>query len=80
MIKLKVLITQALTVMALIITYMAHSWVEYGAGLNPMFALPLATLLMVLPYIMDHYFEELIDAQQKNKLSTLRYKKPEDRV
>jgi hypothetical protein len=76
MIKLLTVCTQALTVLAMILTYLANHWMEVGTyGLNPFFALPIATILMVLPYLIDHYFVENIDEETED-LSCINLKRP----
>lgn len=58
MIKLLTISTQCLTALAMILTYLAHSWVKEAFGINPFIALPIATLLMIMPYVIDHFFVE----------------------
>ena len=44
------LFTQVCTMAAGLGVYQAAQWINEGYGLNPLLALPIATLLFVLPY------------------------------
>jgi len=49
------LITQVLTCTAMVLVYLAHAYESLGIGINPFIALPIATLLLVEPYVRDQY-------------------------
>lgn len=57
------LFTQICTAAALFCAYMANEWLTVGFGLNPWIAIPVATLLMVVPHITNHYLEEVDDTE-----------------
>ena len=79
MIKLLTIITQMLTVSATVLTHLAILWTDVGRGLNPYIALPIATLCMVLPYVIDHFFIEIVPDDDYVSTITVNpeaYKKP----
>ena len=49
-------ITQSFSMSALLLIYLAHSYMTIGNGLNPFIALPIATLFIIEPYIRHQYF------------------------
>jgi hypothetical protein len=57
------LFTQICTATALFLVYLANEWLTVGFGLNPWIAIPVATLLMVVPHIANHYLEEVDDTE-----------------
>lgn len=71
MIYLMNIITQACTVTALILTYLANEWLTVGYGINPWIALPVATILMGLPHFINHYMEEI---PQREDLTCIKLK------
>lgn len=60
MIRLFTLLTQMCTAMAAVLTFLANEWLTVGLGINPWAAIPGATILMMVPYIVDHYFIEIV--------------------
>jgi hypothetical protein len=70
MVKLLTLMTQMFTTSAAVLVFMANEYQVMGFGLNPYLALPLATLFMVAPYFIDHWFIE-IDPGSPDELSTI---------
>lgn len=49
------LTTQMMTGSAMSLVYLAHAYMATGHGINPFVALPIATILLVEPYIRDQY-------------------------
>ncbi len=47
---MKTIVTQLATIGTMTLIYMSYQWMEVGYGLHPFIALPIATLLMVVPY------------------------------
>lgn len=74
MIKLLTICTQTLTALSMILVYLADQWMSEGFGINPYIALPLSTLLIVLPYLIDHFFIEVVPEQ--GGLSCIQLNKP----
>lgn len=73
MIKLLTLLTQLCTTSSAILVYMAHQWNTIGYGLNPWIALPVATLMMLLPHMVDHWF---IETDEDGDLSCITLRNP----
>ena len=59
--KLLTIFTQMFTITASILMALAYSYDELGYGLHPYLALPLSTLFLMAPYMVDHWFIEIID-------------------
>jgi len=55
MIYLQNILTQLCTILAAILTYLAHTYETIGTGLNPWIALPTASFLILLPHFIDAY-------------------------
>ncbi len=48
----KTLLTQACTITAMLTLDSAIKWMNDGYGLNPLVAMPIATLLIIAPYVV----------------------------
>ena len=70
MIKLFTLLTQFCCVITLLLVLLADHYIKQG-GLLVYILLPLATLFMALPHMVDHYF---IETDNKDELSCIQLK------
>ncbi len=52
------LFAQVSTACAFGLVFFAHQWETVGYGLNPWIALPVATLLMAAPHVLNLTFKE----------------------
>jgi hypothetical protein len=48
----RIFVTMACTIVAMMSIHLGYLWQSTGEGLNPALAYPLATLLLVAPYIL----------------------------
>ena len=48
---LRVMLVQVCTFAAIEAAFMGYMWMTAGYGINPMFAFPVATIMVILPYI-----------------------------
>ena len=78
MISINTLVAQAFTALALILSYLANSWLVEGYGLNPWLALPFATICMAVPHVLNHYFIE-VEPDEEDELSCIQLKTPTQR-
>ena len=75
MIKLLTICTQFCTVCSSILLWMAYEYEYFGHGLNPFVALPLSTLFLMIPYMIDHFFVEMDGDDYGPSFITLKLKR-----
>lgn len=51
-------LAQICAIAALLAAYEAHQYMTIGRGLNPLAAMPAATLLLLLPYCFIRYIDD----------------------